>query len=138
MALAALGAAAVLDVGSNAAQAAPSASPFAGNWSGTWFIAANGAGGDFDWTISDVGRIDGTLTHTGRPDGDGDMVGRVSADGEIVFVGMVPDETHGNEWGNGYPFKGTAEIDEDDKLVVTVTLAASPFANPLVAVLERK
>ena len=138
MALAALGAAAVLDVGSRAAEAAPNVSPFAGSWSGTWAIPELGNGGTFDWTISDAGRIDGRLTHTGRPDGDGDMVGHVHADGDLSFVGMVPGDEPGNTWGNGYHFKGTAEIDDDGKLVVSAALAASPFAHPLVAILERK
>ena len=137
MALAALGAGAVLDVGSRTAEAAPNVSPFAGSWSGTWSIPETGAVGDFDWTISNSGRLDGRLTHDGRTDGDGGMVGHVHADGDLSFVGMAPGDEHGNVWGDGYHFKGTAVIDDDGRLVVSATLAASPFAHPLVAILER-
>ena len=50
MALAALGAVAVLDVGSTTAEAAPSVSPFAGSWSGTWSIEDHPEYfGTYDW-----------------------------------------------------------------------------------------
>ncbi len=136
MALAAMGAVAVLDVGTPTAEAAPNVSPFAGSWSGTWSVEGE-VRGTFDWTISDAGRIDGTITHAGATDGDGGMVGHVGADGKLTFVGMVPDDTPGNVWGNGFHFKGTAAISDDDKLVASATLAAVPFANSLVVILER-
>jgi|SRR5690349_13446998 len=117
-------------------QADPPANPFPGSWSGTWSVEGE-VRGTFAWTISINGRIDGTLTHTGRSDGNGEMVGRVRPDGSLIFVGMVPDDTPGNLWGNGYSFKGTAMIDSEGKLVASVTLVAGPFSYALVAVLER-
>jgi hypothetical protein len=135
LALAALGAVAVLDVGSRAAEAAPSVSPFAGSWSGTW-SAEGEVRGTFEWTISNAGRISGTLTHAGRTDGVGGMVGHVRADGTIKFVGMVPDDTPGNLWGNGFPFKGTAVIDGDGRLVASVD-GEAPIQGSLVVILER-
>jgi len=52
MALAALSAVAVFDVGSPTAQAAPSVSPFAGSWSGTWSAINVELVGTYDWTIN--------------------------------------------------------------------------------------
>ena len=135
----ALGALAVIGgftPGAATAEAAPNVNPFAGSWSGTWG-AEGEVEGTFDWTISDAGRIDGTLTHVGRPDGDGDMVGHVHADGDLSFVGMVPGDEHGNVWGDGYHFTGTAAIDGDGKLVASATLSAPPFARTLDVILER-
>jgi hypothetical protein len=136
MALAALGAVSVLDVGSAKVEAAPSVSPFAGSWSGTWLVESE-VRGTFDWTISDAGRIDGTLTHAGSTNGDGGLVGHIGTDGKLMFVGMAPADTPGNVWGNGFPFKGAAVIDVDGKFVAAVTLAASPFPTSLVVILER-
>ena len=64
MALAALSAAAVLDVGSSTAEAAPSSSPFAGTY--VW--------GSMPVTISDGGQISSPWENP-------DISGRVSADG---------------------------------------------------------
>ena len=122
--------------GAATAEAAPNVSPFSGSWSGTWSRDGE-VRGTFAWTISDAGRIDGTLTHAGSTDGDGGMAGHVSEDGRLTFVGMVPADTPGNVWGNGFHFKGTAEIDDDGRLVALVTLAAAPFAHSLVVILER-
>ena len=129
MALAALGSVAA------PAQADPPANPFAGSWSGTWSVAGE-VKGTFDWTISDAGRISGTLTHVGHPDGDGGIVGRVDADGKLKFVGMVPDDVGGNEWGNGFPFRGMAVIDHDGRLVASVD-GETPIQGSILAILER-
>jgi hypothetical protein len=138
VALAALGAAAVLDVGSNSAQAAPSVSSFAGNWSGTWSIAERGVAGFYEWTISDSGRIEGTV-HNATWDVAGDVVGRVHDDGTIGFVGFAPNDVPGAGF-SGFAFKGTAEIVGDDTLVVSaIGLGESQEGRPsLVAVLERE
>jgi hypothetical protein len=134
MALAALGAAAVLDVGSNAAQAAPSASPFAGSWSGTW--SHPGVVGTFDWTISDAGQINGSFFSITNNWG-GAVVGHVSEDGKLSFTGAAPNDEP-STGQSGYHHKGAAEIDDDGRLVFSANLAASPFSDgPLVAILER-
>ena len=137
MALAAMGAVAVLDVGARTADAAPSVSQFVGSWSGPWIVAEGTEGehgGTFDWTISDQGHITGRvhpLTGTS-----GDVVGHVGADGDIRIVGFAPND-EASSGANGYPFRGTAEIDADGRLVVSMTGAEGSGGNPLVAVLER-
>ena len=138
MALAALSAAAVLDVGSRTAEAAPSVSRFAGNWFGPWALAALDEAGTFDWTISNTGRISGRITG-GVAGGDvtsGGMVGYVRADGELMFVGFTPGIVPGND---GYPFQGTAVIGDDGKLVVSAIHLANegPVEHLVIAVLER-
>ena len=108
MALVALGA-----VGAPA-QADPPANPFAGSWSGVWAHVDDGVVGTWDdWTISDAGRISG----------------HVDADGKILFVGHAR--------GSGFPFKGTAEIDDAGRLVVSVDQVCAPFPLPMVGILER-
>jgi len=134
MALAALSAVAVLDVGSVTAEAAPSVSPFAGSWSGTWGHWGEDMVGTFDWTISDAGRISGTVYYasSGRS---GKVAGHVGADGDLEFVGFAPDDAPGDGL-NGYPFQGTAEIDDDGKLVATLD-ATWPQGSGLDVILER-
>jgi hypothetical protein len=130
MALAALGAVAVLDVGSRTAEAAPDASPFAGSWSGTWAHVEDDAIGTWDeWTISDAGRITGEFYSTTNSFG-GAIVGHVDADGRLVMIAGHNDEPAG---GSGWPFQGTAVIDGDGKLVVSVV---GPWFS-LVGILER-
>jgi hypothetical protein len=138
MALAALGAAAVLVGGAPAAVAAPSVSPFAGNWSGTWTVAERGVAGIYDWTISETGRIDGIVANTTFENGGG-VVGQVHADGTIQFVGFAPNDEPGAGF-SGFAFQGTAEIEEDGKLVVSALgLGESQSSRPaLVAVLEKE
>ena len=76
MALAALSAAAVLDVGSSTAEAAKSVSPFAGTYvAGTWPVPI---------TISDGGRI--TSSYSGERRYKGSISGRVSADGSYSYT----------------------------------------------------
>ena len=136
MALAALGAVAVLDVGAPAAEAAPTVSPFAGSWSGTWSIAERGLDGAYDWTISDVGRITGRV-HSSQSVDAGDVVGHVRDDGSVSLTAFAPNDepTH----GCGFHFQGAAVIDGDGKLVASVTgLGEDPTGRPsLVAILER-
>ncbi len=129
MALAALSAVAVLDVGSSTAEAAPSVSPFAGSWSGTWSHVEDEAVGTWDdWTISDAGRIAGSFYSITNSYGGG-IAGHVDADGKLLFVGHAPQ--------SGYPFKGTAVIDGDGKLIVSVDQVCPPFPIPMVGILER-
>jgi hypothetical protein len=131
--LAVLSAAAVLDLGSSAAQAATSVSPFAGTWSGPWDIAAlPDHSGTFDWTISDEGQITGTVSSRGT------VVGHVDADGKLIFVGFVDPAQLG-----GFPFKGTAVIDEDGRLALSATgmFNGAPYNHVegwLLGLLERK
>ena len=99
MALAALSAVAVLDVGSSTAEAAPSVSPFAGtdSWDGYdgWPVPI---------TISDGGQI--TSSYSGYGRSKGSLSGRVSADGSYsftesrtIFRDCDPDQRcHGSEW----------------------------------------
>ena len=134
LALGALGAIAGFTPGVATADAAPSVSPFAGNWSGTWSVAADEPhDGDFDWTISNAGRLSGRVYHAQDGMG-GAIVGHVRADGYLVFVGFTPadDPLH----GNGYHFDGTVVIDRDGKLVVSATWTAT--GAPLVATLVRE
>jgi len=129
-----LSAVAVLDVGSTTAEAAPSVSPFAGSWSGTWFAAPHGLVGTYDWTISVAGRITGTIygITSGRS---GVIVGHVGADGDLVYIRYVPNDEPATGYAS-YPFQGTAEIDGDGRLVSSVTPPS--LASPLVvAILER-
>jgi hypothetical protein len=74
MALAALGAVAVLDLGSATAEAAPSVSPFAGTYDwNSWAV-----------TISDGGRITSSNLYIEHLKGS--FSGRVSADGSYSFT----------------------------------------------------
>ena len=133
MALAALGAVAVLDVGSATAQAEPSVSPFAGSWSGTWSDIGFDADGTWDLTISDAGRIKGTVYYIER-DIYGAFVGHVGADGKLSFVGFAPAEVPNDKF-NGIAWQGAAVIDGDGKLLVSVDRTTGDIS--LVAILER-
>ena len=82
MALSALGAVAVLDVGSTTADAAPSVSPFAGT-----YVGADPRGWHSSWpvTISDGGLIASSFSQ-GRGRGPhGSISGKISADGSYSF-----------------------------------------------------
>ena len=119
------------------AEAAPDVSPFAGSWSGTWSIPERGIFGEYDWTISDAGRIEGTLYHAVNGMS-GTLTGHVGADGKLGFTGMTPNDEPSSAT-NGFHFQGTAEIDGDGRLVVSVIgLGESQPGRPsLVAILER-
>ena len=134
LALAALGGVAVLDVGSSTAEAAPSASPFAGTWSGTWTVVEDGFTGTYDWTISDAGRITGTIygITSGRS---GTVVGHVGDDGDLVLTRYTPNDEPSSGYG-AFLFQGTAVIDDDGKLVATVT-GTGQGALTHVAILEK-
>ena len=139
MALAALGAVAVLDVGSMTAEAAPSVSPFAGSWSGTWVTVTGGEYvGTYDWVISDQGRITGTLTNTTLSRG-GTCVGHVGADGEFMLIDYAPNDAPGSDLNgvNGYPFKGTAVIDGDTLVIPFTSVTATWPGGLFVATLQR-
>jgi hypothetical protein len=134
MALAALGAVAVLDVVSSTADAAPSVSPFAGTWSGTWAAVDVALVGTYDWTISDAGRITGTIDGitSGRT---GTVVGHVDADGDLVLVRYTPNDDPSSGYGS-YCFEATAAIDDDGKLVALLTGRGSNSGSHAV-ILER-
>jgi hypothetical protein len=134
MALAAMGAAAVLDVGSSTAEAASDVSPFAGSWSGTWSAVDVALVGTYDWTISDAGQITGTIDGitSGRS---GTVVGHVDADGDLVLVRYTPNDDPSSGYGS-YCFDATAVIDDDGKLVALLTGRGSNTGSHSV-VLER-
>ena len=133
VALAALGAVAGLDVGVTTAHAEPSVSRFAGSWFGTWSDIGFDADGTWDLTISDAGQIKGTVYYIQR-DIYGAFVGHVGADGKLTFVGFAPAEVPDDKF-NGLAWLGTAEIDGDGKLLVSVDRTTGDIS--LVAVLER-
>jgi hypothetical protein len=134
LALAAMGAVAVLDVGSPRAEAAPDVSQFAGHWSGTWAAVDVELVGTYDWTISDAGRITGTIDGitSGRS---GTVVGHVDADGDLVLVRYTPNDDPSTGYGS-YCFDATAVIDGDGKLVALLTGRGSNTGSHSV-VLER-
>jgi len=134
LALAAVGVIGGFTPGVTTAEAAPSVNQFAGSWSGTWLAVEIEVVGTYDWTISDAGRIDGTLSNT-TLGGGGTMVGHVGADGNLMMIGMAPNDAP-DTGTNGFSFQGTAVIDGDGKLVVSVTRTDSSGGS-LVAILER-
>jgi hypothetical protein len=134
VALAALGAVAVLDVGSATAEAASNVSPFAGRWSGTWSAVEVEVNGTWDWTISDAGRLTGSVYTTTTGTG-GTIVGHVDSDGNLIMIGYAPADAPSDGF-NGIPFQGTAVIDGGGKLVISVT--RTDKSRSLVAILERK
>jgi len=133
IALAVLGAAAVLDVGSATAVAAADVSSFAGSWSGTWIGLDNGADGTLSWTVSDAGRLTGTITHTQVGD-TGAICGDIRADGFVRMVAFVPSDDPALN-GCGAPLDGPAEIDGDGNLVIALTQTANRLR--FVVILER-
>ncbi len=132
MALAALSAVAVFDVGSSRAEAAPSVSPFAGSWSGTWMTLEDVHDGTFDWTISDAGRLTGRIRNNQSGD-EGAVVGHVHADGSVNMNAFAPADDPTT--GCGVGVKGTLVFDGDDKLDFSFTRTNSGAA--LFATLER-
>jgi hypothetical protein len=85
MALGAMGAAAVLDVGARAAEAAPSVSRFAGT-----YVGVDPGSAYFSWTvaISKAGRISGSFGEGGDRM-KGTMSGEVGADGRYSLTAIV-------------------------------------------------
>jgi hypothetical protein len=135
MALAAMGAVAVLDVGAPMAEAATDASPFEGSWSGTW-VGDNGQDGTLDWTVSAEGQMTGTVSHT--QDGEsGAIRGHIRADGFVMMTAFAPSEDPLH--GNGVPLQGTAEIDGDTLNALIEDTGSEPGGNDntFVLVLER-
>jgi len=134
LALGALGTIGGFTPGVPTAEAAPSVSPFAGSWSGTWAHVEDEAVGITDWTISDAGRISGT-TYNFTENSGGAIVGHVGADGKLVIIASVPNDDVPAS-ASGYPHQGTAVIDGDGKLVVSAT-GTGAGAVSFVAILER-
>jgi hypothetical protein len=134
LALGTLGAIGGFTPGVATAEAAPSVSPFAGSWSGTWAHVEDDVVGTFDWTISDAGRISGA-GYSITNDFGVTVVGHVGADGNLMFVAAAPADSPSDDPG-AYPQYGTAVIDDDGKLVVSATGTWSG-AFSLVAILER-
>jgi hypothetical protein len=113
MALAALSAVAVLDVGSRTAEAAPSVSPFAGTYVCAWSAV----------TISDAGRISGA----GVNNTISSISGRVRDDGSFSMTvtesGYSEDETppYGKpkRWTSSDTMTGTMALDPYGNIEVT-------------------
>jgi hypothetical protein len=132
LALAGVGAAAVIDVGTPSAEAAPSVSPFAGNWSGTWTGVENGQDGTLDWTVSDAGRLTGRVFHTQDGEG-GEIRGHIRVDGFVMMCAFAPSDDLSH--GSGVPLQGTAGIDGDGKLNMSIAITGGGAS--FVLVLER-
>ena len=123
MALAALGAVSVLDVGSSTAEAAPSVSEFAGSY--TW--------GPMPVTISDGGRIAGSSSSGGDYGyaQDVSISGQVGAARTYSFTRSVTiyyydlsGRRHQVSKGN-FKFAGTMAFDIDGNIVGTATTGDS-------------
>ena len=117
MALAALGAVAVLDVGSATAEAAPSVSPFAGTYSGTLPLLGT-------WpapiTISDGGRI--TSSYSGFSRTKGSINGRVADDGSYSVTvtktfADIPERGKATWYTSSSTSAGTMEPDGAGNIV---------------------
>ena len=128
MALAALGATAILDVGSRTAEAAPNTSPFAGTYAyNAWTFA-----------ISDRGRITGSysLDYGGREFAKGSLSGSVSDDGSYSFTVSENGAYYWNggergeplrRWKSNYALAGTMATDAAGNIVGTVDGGGSLF-----------
>ena len=125
MALGALSAAAVFDVGSRAADAAPSVSPFAGSyvgrdphgWYPSWAI-----------TVSDRGQITSSYSYPGTDRSKGSISGQVSSDGsysitvsQTYFAGSIGGpRDKGKDWVTAtYTSAGSMALDADGNIVGT-------------------
>ena len=127
MALAALSAVAVLNVGSSTAEAAPSVSPFAGSYVGY----VPGSNGSMSVTISDGGRISGSLPDVSGTFGGyskGSMSGRVADDGSFSLTVSVTywagEELQGRRWKSIWitstsESTGTMALDPDGNIIGT-------------------
>jgi hypothetical protein len=114
MALAALGAAAALDVGAVTAEAATTVSPFAGTYVESGWPAPI--------TISDGGRI--TSSYSGASRTKGSISGRVSADGSYSFAVSetfydAPERGKGTWYTSSYKSAGSMATDADGNIVGT-------------------
>ena len=115
MALAAMGAVAVLDVGSSTVEAAPSVSPFAGSYFGH---VPGGSGASVSLTISDAGKITSPSTNP-------QVSGRVSADGSYSLMASETGYWY-DEWRDrlerfniNVKSYGTMTLDLDGNIVCT-------------------
>src|SRR5262245_51369254 len=136
MALAAMGAAAVLDVGAATAEAAPSVNPFAGSWSGTWSVVDSEQNGTLDFTISDAGVLSGRVYHAqDGENGWGTVVGHVRADGELVLIAFAPADDPTSH-GSGVPHQGAVVINDEGDLLASFTGTKSGGFS-VVAILKR-
>jgi hypothetical protein len=123
MALAALSAVTVLDVGSRPAEAAPSVSPFAGTYVwGQWRVPI---------TISAGGQIASSYSYT---NGKGSISGRVGADGSYSFTESetLPEYCEFRCGGSGFvnwhlKHQGIMESDLAGNIVATDNRDTSGF-----------
>ena len=120
MALAALSAVAVLDVGSRSAEAAPSVSPFAGTYEWGYYPSYPSP-----ITISNGGRITGFVV------GYGSISGRVNADESFSYTvtetGTNDGETRRGptHWKVTYQVAGSMEVDLAGNIVGTTDTGGS-------------
>ena len=129
MALAAMGAAAVLDVGSATAEAAPTVSPFAGTYVGvdpaTRYYSFNVA-------ISKAGRIAGSFGESGDRT-TGSLSGEVGADGSYSLTVVIttasyddgPRDPRVPRSKSTYTSTGSMALDANDNIVGTPNTGGS-------------
>jgi hypothetical protein len=120
MALAALGAAAVLDVGSATAEAAPSVSPFAGTYVESGWPAPI--------AISNRGQIASSYSSPGLSKGS--ISGSIGADGRYSFTVSVSYEDPDRRGGGpllkySYKSAGSMELGADGNILGTPDTGAS-------------
>jgi hypothetical protein len=110
MALAALGAGAIFDIGSSTAEAAKSASPFAGTYSGAFHSTRV-----WKVTISDEGLIASSYSIGGGRGGYGRMRGKISADGSY----SIDVVTSSGREGSSFEYKswGAMALDPAGNIV---------------------
>ena len=113
MALAALGAVAVLDVGSRAADAAPSVSPFAGTYVGA---DPHGLYGSWTVTISDAGLIASSFSRS-HGTWRGTISGQVDSGGKSSLKVYVYDRASGG--ATAYTSVGKMASDAAGDIVLT-------------------
>ncbi len=88
---------------------APTESPFAGSWSGTFINLDTGEGGTLEWTIADNGRLVGSFLWD---DGaSGDLVGMVRPNGKMRVAAP----------GGGGAYHGEASIGGGGGMIVLAT-----------------
>jgi hypothetical protein len=120
--LAALGAVAVVDLGSATAEAAPSTSPFVGSHVGK---VPRSIYSSLPIRISDRGQITGSVSGSGR---NKEVIsGRVSADGSYSFtVSSTYNDYDGERtggWGTArYEYVGNMSLNADGDIVVPVAI----------------
>jgi hypothetical protein len=103
---------AAIALGTSTALATPSASPYAGSWSGTYHNETFDSGGRLDFSIDDQGGLDGTFFNETYGVG-GTLHGTVKDDGKFHVIGK-------SSLSSGQIYDGTLSI-EDGHLLIDAT-----------------